>query len=239
MANFFTDRSVEFPGRYRLTPTEDTNVFDLVRQEGTIYNAGTPLNAENLNGAMQEVIDQIPAANVFIAEKDTTTYAEVTAALQAGMVVFATVANSYGTFNVYPYAFANATEYHFIKVDGPASAPQFKELVLNSSNTWTTGQTAISSNQFIIGGLKMCWGQVSLSTLAGNSYVDITADFPSVFSAAPNVMVCQVSVSVASAYAAIEVAVNNVTTSKATFRFFNNSGTPRVPIANWLAIGPA
>lgn len=25
----------------------------------------------------------------------------------------------------------------------------------------------------------------------------------------------------------------------ATFRFYNNSSTSRVPIANWLAIGPA
>ena len=60
MANFFTDRSVENPGRYRLGATADTNVFDLTREEGTVYNEGTPLNAENLNAAMQDVIDQIP-----------------------------------------------------------------------------------------------------------------------------------------------------------------------------------
>lgn len=60
MANFFTDRSVEYPGRYRLASTDDPNVYDLTRQEGTIYNAGTPLNAENLNNAMQDVIDMIP-----------------------------------------------------------------------------------------------------------------------------------------------------------------------------------
>lgn len=60
MANFFTDRSVENPGRYRLGATADPNVFDLTREEGTVYNQGTPLNAENLNNAMQDVIDQIP-----------------------------------------------------------------------------------------------------------------------------------------------------------------------------------
>ena len=151
MANFFTDRSVEFPGRYRLTPTEDTNIYDLVRQEGTIYNAGTPLNAEHLNGAMQEVIDQIPAANVFIAEKDTTTYAEVTAALNAGMVVFATVANSYGTVNVYPYAYAESGMLYFLRVDGSASSPTFKGLTLDSTNTWASIETGLVPNVITTG----------------------------------------------------------------------------------------
>lgn len=146
MANFFTDRSVEFPGRYRLNPTEDANIYDLVRQEGTIYNAGTPLNAENLNGAMREVIDQIPAANVFIAEKDTTTYAEVTAALNAGRVVFATVANSYGTFDVYPYAYAGNGILYFLRVDGSAASPTFKGLTLDSTNTWASIETGLVPN---------------------------------------------------------------------------------------------
>ena len=61
MANYFTDRSVEFPGRYKLTPTGTTDVYDLTREEGTIYNQGTPLNSANLNGAMQDVIDLIPS----------------------------------------------------------------------------------------------------------------------------------------------------------------------------------
>ena len=60
MANYFKDRSVEYPGRFLLTPTGGTNEYDLSRNEGTIYAAGTPLNAEALNGAMQEVIDMIP-----------------------------------------------------------------------------------------------------------------------------------------------------------------------------------
>lgn len=82
MANFFTDRSVENPGRYRLNPTGTTDVYDLTREEGTIYNAGTPLNAENLNDAMQDVIDQIPtdyvARDDFEADIDTTASAGTT-----------------------------------------------------------------------------------------------------------------------------------------------------------------
>lgn len=72
MANFFTDRSVEFPGRYRLNPTGISEVYDLTREEGTIYNQGTPLNAENLNDAMQEVIDQIPTEADYVIEQGTS-----------------------------------------------------------------------------------------------------------------------------------------------------------------------
>lgn len=76
MANFFTDRVVQHPGRYRLGATGDSDVFDLTREEGTIYTQGTPLNAENLNSAMQDVIDQIPTNYVdetdFEADIDTT-----------------------------------------------------------------------------------------------------------------------------------------------------------------------
>ena len=82
MANFFTDRSVENPGRYRLNPTGISEVYDLTREEGTIYNQGTPLNAENLNDAMQDVIDQIPTDYVtrddLEADIDTTASAGTT-----------------------------------------------------------------------------------------------------------------------------------------------------------------
>lgn len=239
MANYFTDRSVEYPGRYRLTPTDDPDTYDLSRQEGTIYNEGTPLNAENLNDALQTVIDLIPNQSAFLAVQGTTTYAEITSALNAGQVVFVAVTNSYGTINIYPYSHATSNEYHFIKVSGATSAPSITQIVVDSSNNWTSASSAISSNQFIIGGLKMCWGQVSLTTIAGNSYVDKSVTFPSTFSATPLVMCCQVSTSVASAYAAIEVVTSQQSTSGATFRFYNNSSTSRVPIANWLAIGPA
>lgn len=52
----FTDRTVEYPGRYILT-NADTGVqlgtFDLVRAEGEIYDPGTLLNANNLNALTQ------------------------------------------------------------------------------------------------------------------------------------------------------------------------------------------
>lgn len=166
MANYFTDRSVEFPGRYRLNPTEDANIYDLVRQEGSIYNAGTPLNAENLNGAMQNVIDMIPGASLFIAEKDTTSYADVVAALSAGLMVFATVPNSYGTFNVYPYAYAGNGILYFLRVDGTAASPTFKGLTLDSSNTWASIETGLVPNVTTTGTPSMT---TSTGTLVSSS----------------------------------------------------------------------
>ena len=52
MANsFFTDRSVQYPGRVQLTHVSG-DVYDLTRAEGTVTQEGTELNAANLNGAM-------------------------------------------------------------------------------------------------------------------------------------------------------------------------------------------
>ncbi len=61
MANYFTDRSVEFPGRYRLTASSDPDVYDLTREEGTIYATGTPLNADYLNGAFDDTLNTVSA----------------------------------------------------------------------------------------------------------------------------------------------------------------------------------
>lgn len=50
----FIDRIVQFPGRVKLTPVSgQTNVYDMVRQEGDVYTDGTLLNANNLNTQTQ------------------------------------------------------------------------------------------------------------------------------------------------------------------------------------------
>lgn len=62
--NNFTDRVVEHPGRYTLTDTGGTELgtYDLSRAEGTITEAGTPLNAANMNlvvDAVNEIDERI------------------------------------------------------------------------------------------------------------------------------------------------------------------------------------
>lgn len=50
MSLTFKDRVVEFPNRIKLTPVAgQENVYDVSRQEGSITQEGTPLNALNLN----------------------------------------------------------------------------------------------------------------------------------------------------------------------------------------------
>lgn len=55
--NQFVDRVVEHPGRYTLTDTGGSvlGTYDLSRDEGTITEAGTPLNAANMNLVVDEV----------------------------------------------------------------------------------------------------------------------------------------------------------------------------------------
>lgn len=52
MANYFKDRVVEHPGRVTLTPTGGTNEYDVDRAEGTVSEAGSPINATTLNTAI-------------------------------------------------------------------------------------------------------------------------------------------------------------------------------------------
>ena len=54
MANFFTDRVVEHPGRVTLTATGGSNEYDIDRSEGTVTTAGTPFNASTFNGMLDQ-----------------------------------------------------------------------------------------------------------------------------------------------------------------------------------------
>ena len=73
----FVDRIVEHPGRFRLTQVDD-DVFDLTREEGEVTEAGTPLDAEHLNGEIADgvisrlVKDKVFKDNVSIAPSATS-----------------------------------------------------------------------------------------------------------------------------------------------------------------------
>lgn len=46
----WVDRNVQYPGRRKLSAVSgQTNVYDIVRSEGTITAAGDAFNAENMN----------------------------------------------------------------------------------------------------------------------------------------------------------------------------------------------
>ena len=59
----FEDRLVEKPNRYTLTDDSGNilGTYTLTRAEGTVTREGTPLNAANLNAALQEAVDSAAA----------------------------------------------------------------------------------------------------------------------------------------------------------------------------------
>ena len=73
----FVDRIVEHPGRIRLTMVDD-DVYDVTREEGTVTEPGTPLDAEHLNGEIAQgvidrfVTDSVVKDNVSIATGATS-----------------------------------------------------------------------------------------------------------------------------------------------------------------------
>lgn len=55
MANYFTDRVVQYPGRVTMTPVSgETNKYDMSRSEGTVTTDGAPFNA----GAFNTMLDK-------------------------------------------------------------------------------------------------------------------------------------------------------------------------------------
>ncbi len=61
----FIDRIVEYPNRYLLEDTGGTQTgpYTLIRDEGTIYDEGTPLNAANLNGEISNALSNFDIDN--------------------------------------------------------------------------------------------------------------------------------------------------------------------------------
>lgn len=52
----FVDRSVQYPGRRVLTPVSgQADTVDVTRAEGTVFNAGTEIDADNLNAEFNKI----------------------------------------------------------------------------------------------------------------------------------------------------------------------------------------
>lgn len=54
MANYFTDRVVQYPGRVVMAPTGDSDTYDMSRAEGAVSAPGSPFNAETFNKAIDQ-----------------------------------------------------------------------------------------------------------------------------------------------------------------------------------------
>ena len=56
MANYFTDRVVQYPGRVVMNPVSgEANTYDMSRAEGTVTEEGTPFNAEAFNAIANRI----------------------------------------------------------------------------------------------------------------------------------------------------------------------------------------
>lgn len=74
MANsYFTDRVVQYPGRVTMTPTGNTNEYDLARAEGNVTKQGTPFNADTFNEIANQIIaDAVEAVGKHVTETGTS-----------------------------------------------------------------------------------------------------------------------------------------------------------------------
>lgn len=59
MANYFTDRVVQYPGRVTMVPVQgEANTYDMSRAEGTVTTEGTPFNAAIFNSIADDIIQE-------------------------------------------------------------------------------------------------------------------------------------------------------------------------------------
>ena len=79
----FIDRIVEYPGRVTLTDTGGVvlGTYDVTRDEGDVYTAGTLLNATNLND--QTTNRYTPTFDLDTTESPGTTDGDLYAAITA------------------------------------------------------------------------------------------------------------------------------------------------------------
>ena len=88
MANYFTDRVVEYPGRVIMTPVQgEANTYDMSRAEGNVTTEGTPFNAETFNGIADDIIEEADDNIITANELQTIAQAlDVTPAKLAGIL---------------------------------------------------------------------------------------------------------------------------------------------------------
>lgn len=81
----------------------------------------------------------------------------------------------------------------------------------------------------------VCSGYADPGAIAANTYVDKTITFPFTFESTPNVVACLFSSATSSTFGGFAISVVSRTTTGATIRIFNNTGTQRSPDIFWIA----
>lgn len=108
-----TDRITEHPGRIRLTAVAgETDVYDVTREEGQVVQAGTQLNAQNLNNAFGLVTEDYTGTVTYEAGTVGArgTAVSLGSANKAGMTLVALIltnATNASNYIVQPYVSSN------------------------------------------------------------------------------------------------------------------------------------
>lgn len=156
MANYFSDRVVQYPGRVTMTPTGSSDTYDMARAEGEVTNQGSPFNAEIFNGAID-----LYAMWYGTCSTAAGTAAKVVSCSGFKLVTGATIAvkftnaqtststitlnvNSTGAKTVYgiPRSTTSAT-----RIDGAWEANETKIFVYDGTNWRLVDQNIITSSE--------------------------------------------------------------------------------------------
>lgn len=95
----FVDRLVEYPNRFLLDDTNGTQTgpYTLIRDEGTVTEEGTPLNAANLNSEIQGAVDDATQA-IDVDNSMNVHVRNMQAGVSSGIVAANTVTKRHITF---------------------------------------------------------------------------------------------------------------------------------------------
>ena len=258
MANYFTDRIVQHPGRVVMTPVAgQDDTYDLSRAEGTVTEAGTPFNAASFNNIadalMEDTIEQItgrvwygtcPTAAGGTTDKIVTVDSGFV--LETGVTIAVKFANDA----------INATGYsRNLNVNNTGAIPvSVKGMTTMAYCPWSAGDVVLfvydgtywqmvstptvtnNGNAIQIGQMLIQWGQTSANAPA-NSYQDTSVTFPVAYASQPTLQLTTFSTSSAAEFAQVEICMSAISATAFSVRAFNYGTVGRNPGIRWLAIG--
>lgn len=137
MADYFTDRITEHPGRIQLTEVSgQTDVYDVERAEGAVTETGTPFNAATFNAIAQDILDKITAQADRITELENR---EVVKTVTVSSSTVSIPANAFGAIRIPFTPPAGYTAVGIGQVTLSASGALILYFTLNSQSQLTIG----------------------------------------------------------------------------------------------------
>lgn len=188
----------------------------------TTQATGSNSHAE---GALTRATDLYSHAEGYSAEA----LAEASHAQNIGTIASVEAQTVIGRYNkkssaLYPTA--------FIIGNGTANNDRSDALTVD----WS-GNVDIAGEYRIGGAPIMASGHETFSSIATNSYADVTVTFNTAFNSAPHVVACLSTTGTAGNIGNVSVAVHSISKTGCTIRVFNNRGSALSPAVEWIAVG--